>query len=201
MRTHTRYNHSSTYRPSRSSHCGEVHIHRINNVFEIERHLYIKHLSGVSKESRIMPFHATFEPTNKAKAVVTLILVPSSPYQSIIYTAKERHQIGDDATFGHRYRTISFMIAQSALLCSLLDTVCSASSESVFGSASFASAGLCTASGLTFSKLSVFEGDWSCNNRGEGSNRRLRGIPQCKGRARHILDNVNAVFWCSSFHA
>ena len=93
------------------------------------------------------------------------------------------------------------MIAQSALLCSLLDTVCSVSSESVFGSAGFASAGLCTASSLTFSKLPVFEGDWGCNNRREGSDPCLRGIPQCIGRAEHILDSLNGGFRDSSFQA
>ena len=93
------------------------------------------------------------------------------------------------------------MICQSAVLCSLLDTVCSLSNDSVFGSAGFASAGLCTASGLTSCRLSVFEGDWASNNRREGSNRCLRGVPQCKGRAGHILDSLHGVFWSSSFHA
>lgn len=36
-------------------------------------------------------------------------------------------------TFGHRYLAISFMIAQSAFRCSLLDTVCSVRSISVLG--------------------------------------------------------------------
>lgn len=55
-------------------------------------------------------------------------------------------------TFGHRYLDISFVMAQSAFLCSLFETVCSDSRPSGFGASfGFALFGSSYDSGLIFS--------------------------------------------------
>lgn len=69
-------------------------------------------------------------------------------------------------TFGHRYCAISLMMAQSAFLCSLLDTVCSERRLSVLGALfAVASPGLLKVSGLTGSTASAASASrafWIC---------------------------------------
>ena len=83
-------------------------------------------------------------------------LSPSHPGYSVSAWLKHCFSIYD--TFGHRYLAISFMIAQSAFLCSLLDTVCSVSKASVFGGPfGLAAAGFCTLSGFTLPRSSSLD--------------------------------------------
>ncbi|KAK7555170.1 hypothetical protein IWX91DRAFT_124933 [Phyllosticta citricarpa] len=85
-------------------------------------------------------------------------------------------------TFGHKYLDISFMMAQSALRCSLLLTVFSASrSGSLFvAETGVAGFGLSTVSALTPSTAPFFGSAWpafvlSLSEREEVANMRLRG--------------------------
>ncbi len=73
----------------------------------------------------------TLEPTKRARAVPTLALAPKSSYMP--FRLAVASDVSASPTFGHRYRAISFIIAQSAFLCSLFESVCSESNASVFG--------------------------------------------------------------------
>lgn len=77
---HTSQYHGPPHGPSRATHSGEVYIHRVNDTLEIEWHLHIQNLSRLEFSHRLGPEVAniTFDPTSKAKAVLTLTLVPRS---------------------------------------------------------------------------------------------------------------------------
>lgn len=76
----------------------------------------------------------TLEPTSNASAVTTRVRAPRSSFIRIslglqIVAYRRR-------TFGHKYLDISLRIAQSAVRCSLFETVCLESGESVLGASS-----------------------------------------------------------------
>ena len=157
--SHTCHYHRASNSPSCAAKCCEVYVHRIDYSLEVERNLYIQYLLRHQLHTHFPRcLNSTLEPTSKAIAVLTLTLVPMSPCIFRQQQSFDRENI-PSPTFGHRYCTISFMIAQSAFRCSLFDTSCSVRSPSVLGAPSdFASGGFCTASGLMFSIESAFEG-------------------------------------------
>ena len=95
-----------------------------------------------------------------------------------------------EITFGHRYLAISFMMAQSAFLCSLFETVCSESKESVLGASFvFTVSTFWKVSGLMLSGISRFSKDslWtffgvrsSCHG--------MRDPVNCRVTSRHRID-------------
>lgn len=123
--------HSTSDGCSRSSNSSKVNIHGIDNVFKIKRDLYIEELhDSLSMYIRKnMEWITTFAPINNATADPTLTRVPRlscKTYHKNLGAGLLMYSL----TFGHRYWVISFIIAQSAFLCSLFDMVCSASKGS-----------------------------------------------------------------------
>lgn len=77
---------------------------------------------------------------------------------------------------GHKYLDMSLMMAQSALRCSLLETVCSAKSGSVFTAGAVDFCGFTAPSGPTFSSPGCFVAGSVCATRARASSFLCRGV-------------------------
>lgn len=86
----TGYDHGTGHGIGSATKRRKIDIHRVHDVFEIERHLYIKNLdtNGISARILINQLleRLTLAPTNNDNAVPTRSLVPQSFYKRNVST-------------------------------------------------------------------------------------------------------------------
>ena len=122
---HTSHNHGTSDCPCRATEGGKIDIHRVDNALEVKWYLNIQHLTYRKtlhmehRENNIanLPSNQERECHSDSKLRAPVIL--EFPCQKACNMPPKRVS---KFTFGQRYFAISFIIAQSAFLCSLATT-------------------------------------------------------------------------------